>query len=203
MHNKEGSAGSALAMVTQGYALVSHGDDRNPYVYVGNLDPVITEDELRQLFKCFGKGISVCVVYSQETAQAYLGKMPAGLDVKGTFNELIIPNSVFEDIVEIIRAFAINNEATKKRKREDNLWKWSDVIAVDDLPDEFEPANVPKTKETTTKEQVMVSENNNSILTYLSVKQHEINDDDILMAPIKRNKQTKSKTMEEQVVLPF
>ncbi|GJV68457.1 NF-Y protein [Tanacetum coccineum] len=59
MHNKQGSVGSALAMVTQGYALVSHGDDRNPYVYVGNLDPVITEDELRQLFKRFGKGISV------------------------------------------------------------------------------------------------------------------------------------------------
>ncbi|GJV24362.1 polyadenylate-binding protein RBP47B' [Tanacetum coccineum] len=58
-------------------------------VYLGNLDPDITEDELRQLFKRFGKGIWVSVVYSQETA-AYLGKMPAGLDVKGTFNELIV-----------------------------------------------------------------------------------------------------------------
>ncbi|GKF90378.1 polyadenylate-binding protein RBP47B', partial [Tanacetum coccineum] len=40
-------------------------DPTNTMVYVGNLDPVIMEDELRQLFKCFGKGISVCVVYSQ------------------------------------------------------------------------------------------------------------------------------------------
>ncbi|GKB05429.1 DNA helicase PIF1, ATP-dependent [Tanacetum coccineum] len=40
------------------------------------------------------------------------------------------------DIAKVIRALANNNEATKKRKREDNLrtWKWSDVIDVDDLP---------------------------------------------------------------------
>ncbi|GJY63379.1 hypothetical protein Tco_0464839 [Tanacetum coccineum] len=31
MHNEEGSVGSALPMVTQDYALVSHGDHRNPY----------------------------------------------------------------------------------------------------------------------------------------------------------------------------
>ncbi|GJU93486.1 hypothetical protein Tco_1318242 [Tanacetum coccineum] len=31
MHNKEGSVGSALPMVTHDYALVSHADHRNPY----------------------------------------------------------------------------------------------------------------------------------------------------------------------------
>nr|GEZ27114.1 hypothetical protein [Tanacetum cinerariifolium] len=62
------------------------------------------------------------------------------------------------DIAEVIRAFTNNNEATKKRKREDNLrtWKWSDVIDVDDLSDNLKPTDVPKTEETT-----VAFENNN------------------------------------------
>nr|GEW49255.1 hypothetical protein [Tanacetum cinerariifolium] len=71
-------------------------------------------------------------------------------------------------IAEMIRVFTINNEATKKRKREDNLrnWKWSDPIVVDNLPDKVEPANVPNIEETTTEQHVMVSENNNSNVTH-------------------------------------
>ncbi|GKA57556.1 hypothetical protein Tco_0756744 [Tanacetum coccineum] len=69
------------------------------------------------------------------------------------------------DIPEVIRAFANSNEATKKRKREDNLrtWKWSEVIDVDALPNNVEPANVPKTKETTAEQHFVASENKNVI----------------------------------------
>nr|GEY72475.1 hypothetical protein [Tanacetum cinerariifolium] len=63
------------------------------------------------------------------------------------------------DIIEIIRIFAINNEATKK-KCADNLrnfsWKWSEVIVVDDLPNEIEPGNVPNTEETTVERQAIL-----------------------------------------------
>ncbi|GJT26978.1 hypothetical protein Tco_0907253 [Tanacetum coccineum] len=74
------------------------------------------------------------------------------------------------DIAEVIHAFANNNEATKKCKREDNLrtWKWSDII--DDLLDNVEPANVPKTEETTAEQHVVASENNN--VTNLTLQEH-------------------------------
>ena len=46
---------------------------------------------------------------------------------------------------------AINNETEKKRKREENLknGKWSELIVVDDLPDQLEPANVANVPITT------------------------------------------------------
>ncbi|GKB74512.1 hypothetical protein Tco_0935924, partial [Tanacetum coccineum] len=95
-------------------------------------------------------------------------------------------------IAEVIHAFANNNEATKKCKREDNLktWKWSDVI--DDLSDNVEPANVPKTEETTTEQHVVASENNN--VTNLTLQEHvKFDDEDIPMAPFKRKKKDQIK----------
>ncbi|GKG40778.1 hypothetical protein Tco_0469990, partial [Tanacetum coccineum] len=72
---------------------------------------------------------------------------------------MLANNNNNQDIAEVIRAFANDNEATKKRKREDNLrtWKWSDVIDVDALPDNVEPANVPKPEETTAEQHVVAS----------------------------------------------
>nr|GEW98486.1 reverse transcriptase domain-containing protein [Tanacetum cinerariifolium] len=92
------------------------------------------------------------------------------------------------DIAKVIRAFTNNNEATKKCKREDNLrtWKWSDVIDVDDLPDNVEPTNVPKTEETT-----VAFKNNN--VTNLTLKEHEIDDEDISTVPFKRKKKDQIK----------
>ncbi|GJT29588.1 hypothetical protein Tco_0909863 [Tanacetum coccineum] len=89
--------------------------------------------------------------------------------------------------------FGNNNEATKKQKHEDNLrtWKWSDVIDVDALPEKVEPANVPKTEETTAEPHVVASENINVI--NLTLQKHEIDDEDIPMTPFKRKKKDQIK----------
>ncbi|GKE16454.1 hypothetical protein Tco_1424031 [Tanacetum coccineum] len=100
----------------------------------------------------------------------------------------MLANNNNQDIAEVIRAFANNKEATKKRKREDNLrtWKWSDVIDVDNLPD-----NVPKPEETTSEQHVVASMNNNVI--GLTLQEHEIDDEDIPLAPFKRKKKDQIK----------
>nr|GEY20654.1 hypothetical protein [Tanacetum cinerariifolium] len=64
--------------------------------------------------------------------------------------------------------------------------KWSDVIDVDDLLDNVEPANVPKTEETTVEHHIVSFENNN--VTSLTLQEHEIDDEDIPLAPFKRKK---------------
>ncbi|GKF52164.1 hypothetical protein Tco_0148631, partial [Tanacetum coccineum] len=54
----------------------------------------------------------------------------------------------------------IQELATKKRRRENNLrnWKWNEVIDVDVLPDKLEPAKIEETK---VEQHVVASENNN------------------------------------------
>nr|GEV57374.1 hypothetical protein [Tanacetum cinerariifolium] len=95
---------------------------------------------------------------------------------------------IIQDNAEVIHAFANNNEASKKRKREHNVrtWKWSDVIDVDDLSNNVEPANVPKPEETTPEQHVVESMNNN--VTSLTLQEHEIDDEDIPLATFKRKK---------------
>ncbi|GKE09721.1 hypothetical protein Tco_1413272 [Tanacetum coccineum] len=96
----------------------------------------------------------------------------------------MLANNNIQDIGEVIRDFANNNEATKKLKCEDNLrtWKWSDVINVDALPDNAEPANVPKNEETTVEQYVVASENINVTLdtsrTYSSDQEEDVDEDE-------------------------
>ncbi|GKC58599.1 hypothetical protein Tco_1086197 [Tanacetum coccineum] len=85
--------------------------------------------------------------------------------------QAMLANNNIEDIAEVIRAFVNNNEATKKRKHEDNLIKWSDVIDVDALPDN------------------VTSENNN--VTNLTPQEP-----DIPMVPFKRKKKDQIKITE-------
>nr|GEZ61928.1 hypothetical protein [Tanacetum cinerariifolium] len=46
----------------------------------------------------------------------------------------------------------------------------SDVIDVDSLPDNVEPANVPKTEDTIAEQRVVASDNNN--VTNLTLQEH-------------------------------
>ncbi|GJY38807.1 hypothetical protein Tco_0425171 [Tanacetum coccineum] len=88
-----------------------------------------------------------------------------------------------QELAEIIQAMLANNNIQDIAE--------SDDIDVDDLPDNVEPANVPKTEETTAEQHSIASENNN--VTNLTVQKHEIDDEDIPMAPFKRKKKNQIK----------
>ncbi|PWA66417.1 concanavalin A-like lectin/glucanase domain-containing protein [Artemisia annua] len=131
--------------------------------------------------------IEVTIKYTSGALQASLSPL-VPFDLAEIIHAMMENNNNYQDIAEIIR------EATKKRKREHNLknWNWSDVIDVDELPDEKQTADEDKTDDKTIVQEVTTSANNATV-TDVPLPEHETNDDDVPMAPIKRKKKNQIK----------